>query len=121
MQLYKDPSIVYNGILPDITSSLELATVTRTQIPGYLGLAQINWDHFGPDARTAYNAGHAVALVAAAVIGDLNYAYTLNAFADHFLEDSFSAGHMRTPLRMLHTFDGTGDLCANVRFCSSFS
>lgn len=111
VQLYRDPSIVYNGLLPDITSSLEAATLTRTKIPGYLGLAQINWDHFGVDARTAYNAGHALALNAA-VNGYLEYAYTLNAFADHFLEDSFSAGHMRTPRRMVHTFDGIGDVCA---------
>ncbi|CUA68293.1 hypothetical protein RSOLAG22IIIB_07821 [Rhizoctonia solani] len=66
-----------------------------------VGLALINWDHFGEDARTAYNAGHGEALKVAAS-GNLERAYALNAFADHFLEDSFSAGHLRTPRRGLY-------------------
>lgn len=80
--------------------------------PSYLGLARKNWDHFGPDARITYNAGHATALQVAAN-GDLEKAYTLNAFADHFLEDSFSSGHLRTPRRGLHSMlDLTADACA---------
>ena len=67
---------------------LEWITWGRSAIPSYLGLARINWDHFGEDARAAYNAGHATA-IQKAISGDLEGAYTLNAFADHFLEDSF--------------------------------
>jgi hypothetical protein len=65
----------------------------------YIELAKINYDHFGVNARTAYNAGHSLAL-AEAVKGtgkDLERAYAINAFADHFLEDSFASGHMRVP------------------------
>ena len=69
--------------------------------PGYLGLSQLNLDHFGADGRTAYNAGHTCALRAAAA-GDLQTAYAMNAFADHFLGDAFASGHLRTPRRKLH-------------------
>ena len=112
---HQDPSIVYSQ-LPDVSWKLQLITQLRpSDFPSYLGLARINWDHFGPDARTSYNAGHALALQTAAS-GDLDYAYTLNAFADHFLEDSFSSGHMRTPRRGLHHgIDLTADACAKVR------
>jgi hypothetical protein len=109
-----DPSAAY-AALPDSTAKYELITVTRPlNQPGYLGLAAINFDHFGADARTAYNAGHTAALRRAAA-GDLLGAYTLNAFADHFLEDSFAAGHLRTPRRFLHDagpLGGAADLCA---------
>ncbi|KAH9897836.1 fungal fucose-specific lectin-domain-containing protein [Cubamyces lactineus] len=98
---HTNPSEAYNR-LPDISAKLQWLTLARPfDIPIYLSLALINWDHFGEDARTAYNAGNATALQAA-VHGELELAYTLNAFADHFLEDSFSAGHLRTPRRALH-------------------
>jgi len=51
----------------------------------------------------------------AAAAGDLLAGYALNAFADHFLEDSFAAGHLRTPRRRLHqggVVGGPADLCA---------
>jgi hypothetical protein len=112
-----DPSVAYSQ-LPDTTTDMEEITVTRPlSQPGYLGLAGINWDHFGADARTAYNAGHAAA-IQVALSGTpqaLLRAYTLNAFADHFLEDSFAAGHLRTPRRELHNtgkLPGPGDVCA---------
>ncbi|EJD48240.1 hypothetical protein AURDEDRAFT_61348, partial [Auricularia subglabra TFB-10046 SS5] len=109
---HQDPSVAYSK-LPDVSAQLQLLTLLRpANIPSYLGLARINWDHFGPDARTTYNAGHALALQAASG-GDLERAYTLNAFADHFLEDSFSSGHLRTPRRGLHgSVDLTADACA---------
>ncbi|KAJ7107407.1 fungal fucose-specific lectin-domain-containing protein [Mycena epipterygia] len=110
---HEDPSVVYSK-LPDVSGKLQLLTLFRPQgFPSYLGLARINWDHFGPRARIAYDAGHAMALKTAAD-GDLEKAYTLNAFADHFLEDSFSAGHLRTPRKGLHrTYDpGFADICA---------
>ncbi|KAH7905261.1 fungal fucose-specific lectin-domain-containing protein [Hygrophoropsis aurantiaca] len=108
---HQDPSIAYSK-LPDVSIKLEYITFGRKDIPGYLGLARINWDHFGIDARTAYNAGHATAILKA-VNGDLEGAYAMNAFADHFLEDSFSAGHLRTPRRLLHTpHNLASDVCA---------
>lgn len=76
----------------------------------YIKLAQVNFDHFLPDARTAYQAGHRVALETALhahqklMAGQqdeaqqlLELAYAQNAFANHFLTDAFSSGHMRTP------------------------
>lgn len=73
----------------------------------YLKLAASNWDHFGPWALTAYQAGHTAALqqaVKAHASGnerDLQLAYAMNAFADHFLTDLFSAGHLRVPRKAL--------------------
>ncbi|WP_397457952.1 phospholipase [Pseudomonas asplenii] len=73
----------------------------------YLKLAASNWDHFGEWALLAYKAGHAVALQQAVVAHqsgrdqDLELAYAMNAFADHFLTDLFSAGHLRVPRKQL--------------------
>ncbi|GAW15295.1 hypothetical protein ANO14919_047040 [Xylariales sp. No.14919] len=100
LQHHEDPSVAYSK-LPDESWEFIKITFGRKGLPGYLGLAAINWDHFGEHARIAYNTGHGVALSVAAE-GDLDKAYTINAFADHFLEDSFSAGHLRTPRRELH-------------------
>lgn len=109
----EDPSGAYMK-LPDQTATFISITRHRSG-PGYLGLARINWDHFGIDARTAYNAGHGLALDEA-ISGNLEHAYTINAFADHFLEDSFSAGHLRTPRRELHVpHNAASDMCAKVR------
>lgn len=114
LQNHQDPSVAYST-LPDQTIKFQAITSLRWGIPSYLKLAQLNFDHFGIDARTAYNIGHARALDEA-VSGDLERAYTINAFADHFLEDSFSAGHLRTPREYLHsTINGSYDLCAKVR------
>ncbi|MEN2990541.1 hypothetical protein WG926_19670 [Tistrella sp. BH-R2-4] len=74
----------------------------------YLKLALTNWDHFGVWAVSAYTAGHTAALRQAVVAGrtgrreDLVLAYAMNAFADHYLSDLFSAGHLRTPRRQLY-------------------
>ncbi|KAM3498567.1 hypothetical protein MY11210_009665 [Beauveria gryllotalpidicola] len=71
---------------------------------GFLALVLNNFDHFAEDARKSYAAGHAVALREAAAgsgtYSGLKRAYFMNAFADHYLEDQFSAGHMRT--RVVH-------------------
>ncbi|MDX1902038.1 MAG: phospholipase [Gammaproteobacteria bacterium] len=73
----------------------------------YLKLSAVDFDHFGQDAMTAYQAGHQVALkaaIAARVSGDpkqLELAYAMNAFACHFLSDLFASGHLRTPRREL--------------------
>lgn len=75
----------------------------KSAAPSYVKLAQINFDHFGEDARRAYNAGHYCAMQEAArPDGNLEIAYAMNAFADHYLGDCFAAGHMRTPRRALH-------------------
>lgn len=72
--------------------------------PGrYLQLAKNDFDHFGDNALIAYQAGHQVALdeaIAAHATNDLKrleLAYAMNAFANHYLSDRFSAGHIRTP------------------------
>jgi hypothetical protein len=108
-----DPSVLYNE-LPDHTIALEYETRGRPNHGlSYLELSAINWDHFGHDARITYVAGHSVALEAAKD-GNLQLAYAMNAFADHFLEDSFSSGHLRTPRRALHNTKLTYDICAKV-------
>ncbi|RON54641.1 phospholipase [Pseudomonas frederiksbergensis] len=69
----------------------------------YLKLAANNPDHFGEWAQQAYIAGHTAALQHAAAAHasrdekQLEVAYAMNAFADHFLTDLFSAGHLRVP------------------------
>jgi hypothetical protein len=85
--------------IPDETVQFQLWTTIGSG-PSYLRLAAMNLDHFGADARKAYNAGHAAALEEASR-KNLQLAYTMNAFADHFLEDSFASGHFRTPRRKL--------------------
>ncbi|WP_440107738.1 hypothetical protein [Acidovorax sp. BL-A-41-H1] len=76
----------------------------------YLALAASNFDHFGEDAVRAYAMGHAQALTQALLARKLSgaarekalqLAYAQNAFADHFLSDLFSSGHLRTPRRAL--------------------
>ncbi|HEK1769086.1 TPA: phospholipase [Pseudomonas putida] len=73
----------------------------------YLKLAASNRDHFGRSALLAYQAGHGAALQQALRARDsgderdLQLAYAMNAFADHFLTDLFSAGHLRVPRKAL--------------------
>ncbi|KAK0438157.1 fungal fucose-specific lectin-domain-containing protein [Desarmillaria tabescens] len=111
MDILADPSVVY-AQLPDVSLKLELITFGRS---GHTRIPWASANQLGPlgaDARTAYNAGHATA-IQKAISGDLDGAYAMNAFADHFLEDSFSAGHLRTPRRLLHrSTDITADACA---------
>ncbi|MDZ4326306.1 MAG: phospholipase, partial [Pseudomonas sp.] len=69
----------------------------------YLKLAANNADHFAEWALLAYIAGHTAALQQAVIAHNtaddqsLELAYALNAFADHYLTDLFSAGHLRVP------------------------
>jgi len=80
----------------------------------YIKLAQVNFDHFAPDSLVAYKVGHRYALETAVKGFDkaknghvdeanklLEMAYAQNAFANHYLSDSFSAGHMRVPRRAI--------------------
>jgi hypothetical protein len=88
--------------------------------PGrYLDLAKSNFDHFGSDAVTAYSTGHAVAIDMALEAGrymkqhgsspqgrleaNVRFQKSLaaSAFADHYLTDLFSSGHLRVPRRPL--------------------
>lgn len=89
----------YNGITG--------GSYTDDTDPGrYELIAATNWDHFGADAITSYTAAHAAALDLAVAPGtdnaQLDQAYALNAFADHYLTDLFSSGHLRTPRRQLY-------------------
>ncbi|KTD60978.1 hypothetical protein [Legionella shakespearei] len=106
----------------DVTITKELnkltcgGSVISAFIPfgSYIKLAQANFDHFAPDSLTAYRTGHRYAMETAREgftkmqAGDqqeanrlLELAYAQNAFANHYLTDSFSAGHMRTPRRAI--------------------
>jgi hypothetical protein len=73
----------------------------------YLKLAADNTDHFAEGALQAYIAGHTAALQQAVLghkSGDekqLELAYAINAFADHYLTDLYSAGHLRVPRKQL--------------------
>jgi len=82
----------------------------------YLKLAANNADHFGEWALLAYQAGHTAALQQAVVAHknadekQLELAYAMNAFADHFLTDLFSAGHVRAPRKQLAAVVTPSDL-----------
>lgn len=112
----KQPSTAYLGL-----ASRDYAwnRVTGGLLNGRYGnLQSENFDHFGTDAVTAYQAGHGVALNLAKAAGTqsdataktrmLTTAYAMNAFSDHFLSDLFSGGHIRTPRRGLRAEKGAG-------------
>jgi hypothetical protein len=63
--------------------------------------AHNNEDHFHERVAFAYWFWHARA-VELARSGNLGTAMVVNAYADHFLEDSFAPGHLRTPRHELH-------------------
>ena len=99
-----------------IARELEFNRVTNGR---YLDLAAKNFDHFGDGALAAYKAGHVRALKIAEAAGKgvlsqpgvpwkLEHAYIPNAFADHYLSDLFSAGHLRTDRVKLHNWSIVG-------------
>ncbi len=114
-----DPSTTY-AVLGDslsmrwnVTTGGENVGKLPVVMGRYLQLAAENWDHFTGYAVAAYRAGHAIAMDYAAGIPvaglppadssvRLQGAYALNAFADHFLTDLFSAGHLRAPRKELY-------------------
>ncbi|EGX95796.1 phosphatidylcholine-hydrolyzing phospholipase C [Cordyceps militaris CM01] len=114
----KDPSTYYKAGegLAGMKAIDEL--IKGRHFPSYSELLKINWDHFGDDARTAYTTGHAAAIHWAAsgewTVDRLVEAYAMNAFADHYLQDLFSSGHMRVPRRVLHGYEGLADVLANL-------
>ncbi|KAL9978936.1 hypothetical protein ACROYT_G016520 [Oculina patagonica] len=87
-----------------------------------LKLAENNHDHFLPYSKDAYLTGHQLAMDKAREASKydgyerkvlLHEAYSLDAFACHFLTDSFASGHTRTPrieLRKNATPAKVGDL-----------
>lgn len=107
----------------------------RTLVIGdhtYTELLKYNFDHFNlkGDAKTAYTIGHYLALKEAEAAGKendftrLQQAYAIEAFASHFLTDTFASGHMRVPRRELFAFaaeyslakaDVIGGLLANAQ------
>jgi hypothetical protein len=125
----QQPSTAYDDL--DVDGQYNVATGGGSSVSDkypfgpYIELASVNWDHFGQNAITAYNAGHAAAIQQAitaksAAAGTaqttaLNLAYAMDAFACHFLSDLFASGHMRTPRKDLYE-DGTpsyaGSYCA---------
>lgn len=119
---HRDPSEAYSK-LPNVDWALEYATNRwwKPGFPTYFQLASYNWDHFGEDAYICYKVGHVSAMNYARANRDpdgLNRAYAMNAFADHFLQDIFSAGHVRTPRRLLHEtwYPYYPDMCAKVQY-----
>lgn len=71
----------------------------------HMKLASSNYDHFMPSAKDAYLVGHELAREKAKKASKaekheeklmlLKEAYSIDAFACHFLTDSFASGHIR--------------------------
>ncbi|CAL1694606.1 unnamed protein product [Somion occarium] len=109
----QDPAQVYKSVADKYDTKYAKCTNL-----GYVWIALMNWDHFGVDAIKAYCAVHTAALRQAKkahdaqsndAYGELKKAYFLEAFAQHFLTDLFSTGHLRAPRRILHwTYFGNG-------------
>jgi hypothetical protein len=80
-------------------------TIDKEWAERYKNLAFENVSHFshGGTAVDTWKKNHYQALMAAAKagyfsdIGSLQRAYAMNGFADHFLTDTFSSGHVRVP------------------------
>lgn len=115
----RQPSDVYKVLGDSLSMRWNIATggTNAGSMPAkwgrYVALAAENWDHFAGYAVMAYQAGHAVAMDEAAAAARsgmsadekqqrLMGAYAMNAFADHFLTDLFSAGHLRVPRKELY-------------------
>lgn len=85
------------------------ATTKKMVQDRYYQLASVNFSHFsaGGTAWLTYSKWHGTAVAAAFEAGSRRdpqqwlLALTREAFADHYLTDSFSAGHVRTPRIMI--------------------
>ncbi len=96
----------------DQDALIETLTYLNKTHLNYLELAKNNLDHFGEESLRAYEAGHAVAMQEAAkALSKTNpkekqlqllYAYSLEAFAGHYLTDRFASGHQRVPRHALN-------------------
>jgi len=124
-----DPSVVYDRLGNSLSYSWNYDTGGAYGVfprGRYLLLASKNWDHFGAFAAQAYAIGHQKAQDAASAAGKLSdpnsrtsgllLAYAMNAFADHFLTDLFSSGHLRVPRKEMYDTLApvTGNLCAKL-------
>ena len=114
----REPSTAYEKLGDTLSGEWNRITGGGTRVYAmypmgrYLSLAAENWDHFTHFAVAAYQAGHDVAMSKASTIQlefhedqwtvALQEAYAMNAFADHFLTDLFSAGHLRAPRKELY-------------------
>ncbi|MBY5558822.1 hypothetical protein J0664_32935 (plasmid) [Rhizobium leguminosarum] len=115
----QDPHVAYDQL--GLKLSIEWCIATNGR---YLKLAYTNWDHFGQHAVSAYIAGHTAALAQAVMAGQsqdtqgLELAYAMNAFADHYLSDLFSSGHLRTPRKEL--YDSAIGVSAIANYCAKY-
>lgn len=121
---FVDPRFEPGGAFADFTFSALAASsdVERHVRDRYLQLAATNDDHFvSPGGITherisepfgsavlAYRHHHQVALEEACRLGrahgDPSQAMALEAAAQHFLTDAFTAGHLRTPVARIRRF-----------------
>ena len=115
----EEPSKAYKEINSTLNKEYNIATGGGSVISAYipkgrmLQLSETNWDHFayGGYAFKAYAAGHAVAIDTAISAHNetnntkqrmlLELAYAQDGFANHFLTDTFAAGHLRAPRKEL--------------------
>lgn len=106
-----DPETIYN-ITQDISYDHEDNKILVRDINKHvIRLALHNIDHFDDYATSAFATGYQLAMEAAVHAGheadpqrqqeELAYAYTLLAYACHFLTDRFAAGHVRVPRMQL--------------------
>ncbi len=90
----------------------EPTTVTKEYAERYKNLALSNISHFshGGTSIQTWSIQHAEAIIASFDAGTnadsalLKSALIINAFADHFLTDSFSAGHIRVPRKEIISY-----------------
>lgn len=117
---------VPNAPEPNISQSVKNAVTDR-----YYSLAAENISHFsaGGTAAQHYMKWHAAALADALAAGQSarekqwRFAVGKEAFADHFLTDVFSAGHVRTPRAQIKDWyrdHGIGASAAFVSYMAAF-
>lgn len=90
----------------------DAATISKEYAERYKNLALENVSHFsgGGTALTTWQKQHREAILDALEAGKrrdsgaLAGAYAVNAFADHYLTDSFSSGHIRVPREQVIIF-----------------
>jgi outer membrane protein OmpA-like peptidoglycan-associated protein len=97
----------HDGVPGAIAAKLPAPTQTQREEEkrNYVLLAMRNQGHFPEDAMDLWREHHAQALNAAMLAGltgnpqGMQRAQLIEAFGEHFLTDSFSGGHIRTPRR----------------------
>ena len=101
----------FNCITGGTCSSNILAILSH---PGLsLKIASKDGDHFGKAAIKNYLLGHYTALMYASSAKDvegLKLAYSYEAYAAHYLEDSFVGGHQLTPVQKIFEYEHSEDI-----------